>query len=180
MRLFHIIIVAILVLIPSVAESQTDSWWTYISDYNGLPGSVRVDMGIYPEAPISEYPFIIITGIQYEAHEDGMPLIEHINDLNSLQEKVVEALADAFDSIYVGTFSYDGEQLHYVYVKDIEGVQSTLDSFYEDNCAHCKVYTNIKHDPFWKSYREFLYPNKATMDFYEVEFNSPEKEAQDQ
>jgi len=160
------LILALLVISTGTVTAQTDSWWTYIADYDGLPGSVRLDMGVYPSTPDENYPIVVITGVQYEKHLDGLPQAKDLVGLNEVQERLVGVFEGEFEAIYVGTFTHNGEQLHYIYVSAKAEVRDSLEAFYKANCPELEFYINIKPDPSWKAYRNFLYPNKETMEFY--------------
>lgn len=56
-----------------------------------------------------------------------------------------------------------------MYVSDPSGMAGALDEVYSAVCGGCKTYKNIKYDPEWADYTEFLYPNQATIEFHRDE-----------
>jgi len=147
-------------------------WWAYLADYDGTPGSIRLDMAFHGKAPLAEYPHLIVTGTTYQSvGRHGLPEPADFQRLAALSQQVVAAVDAVTPSVYVGTFTYKHEQLNYVYVKSTANVPEALDAVYSTSCAGCKIYTNIKHDPAWSAYRDFLYPNQATRDFHREELN---------
>lgn len=158
-----------LVLLPTQSFAK-DFWWPYLASYESGPGSTRVNLGLKKQVPVSEYPYLVVTGPRYKASgTEGFPGQAEIDRLNVLSTKIVDAIAAVSPSIYAGTFTHQSEQLHYVYVKKRDGIESALKIVYAKSCQGCKVYTNIKHDPTWSTYSNFLYPNPRTLEFYRQE-----------
>lgn len=156
-------------LSPIEAISQ-DFWWPYLASYEDGPGSIRVNLALSSQAPLSEYRYLVVTGTTYKTkRSDGLPEAIDVERLNTLSQRVVAAIQAITSSVYVGTFTHNKEQLHYVYVADAALVQHALEKLYTEACPGCKTYLNIKQDPSWSAYREFLYPNRATLEFYQVE-----------
>lgn len=156
-------------LTPAEAISQ-DFWWPYLASYEDGPGSIRVNLALSSKAPLSEYRYLVVTGTTYKTkRSDGLPEAIDVERLNTLSQGVVAAIQAITPSVYVGTFTHNKEQLHYVYVADAALVQHALGKLYMEACPGCKTYLNIKQDPSWSAYREFLYPNRATLEFYRVE-----------
>ena len=147
-----------------------DFWWSYLASYEAGPGAVRVNLGLKQQAPVGDYPNLIITGTTYvTTRSDGFPDQTDFERLDALSSKVVAAIQTVSPSVYVGTFTHNREQLHYVYVKDVKGVKESLSALYAKVCTGCKIYTNIKTDPAWTAYKDFLYPNQAILKFHENE-----------
>jgi hypothetical protein len=147
-------------------SKATDFWWPYLAAYDTGPGSTRVNLGLKKQSPFNEYPNLVVTGTTYvTTRSDGLPDQADLARLNALSGKIIAAIQAASPSVYAGTFTHDREQLHYVYVKDIAGIETVLGDLYAKACTGCKIYTNIKKDPAWTAYRDFLYPNSAILDF---------------
>lgn len=148
-----------------------DFWWPYLASYEAGPGAIRVNLGLKLQAPLIDHPNLVVTGVTYStARSDGFPDQTDVERLNALSTKIVAAIQEMSPSVYVGTFTHNREQLHYVYVKDVSGIKESLSALYAKACEGCKTYTNIKSDPAWSAYKDFLYPNQATLKFYENEF----------
>jgi hypothetical protein len=150
--------------------NSKDYWWPYLASYDAGPGSIRVNLGLRKQAPLDGYPYLVVTGTTYTTtRPEGLPSTDDLERLNILSEKVVAEIQKTTPSVYVGTFTYNREQLHYIYVKDSAGIQGVLNSFYSTNCTGCKNYISIKPDPLWSAYIDFLYPNKAVLEFNSAE-----------
>ena len=159
--------------IPVNLQSQaipSDFWWSYLASYDQGPGSIVVNLGLKKQLPLSEYRTLIITGVTYATQRvDGLPETSDLDHLNKMSSKLIEAIEKVTPAIHAGTFKYNRECLHYVYVKDGSIVEEALKAFYSKECPECKTYTNIKDDPNWTAYKDFLFPNQATFDFYHDE-----------
>lgn len=163
------LMVAVLTLTGSAAAqvSVSNKWWSYLADYEGKPGSTRVDMALIDRAPITSLPYVVIAGTKYEtSRSDGLPDIATVEQLNKLSDKLILAIMSNGPAVYAGTFTNDGEQVHYVYVQSPQGAQAEFSKALASACSVCKPTFRTKHDPNWDTYRKFLYPNQQTMDFY--------------
>ena len=151
----------------SAQSSPAENRWSYLAAYEDGPGSIRLNLSLRDVAPMADYPNLVVTGPTYTAiNREGLPEAADLKRLNHLQERVVIAIAKQTPYIYAGTFTHNFEQLHYVYVKSGSGISQALAEVYKEHCPGCKVYTNIKHDPSWSAYSEFLFPNQATREHY--------------
>lgn len=161
-----------LAFLSSEAQAQ-DFWWAYMASYDEGAGSIRVNLGLKDIAPVHQYQQLVITGVTYKSNNsDGLPNAETIDRLNALSEKIISSIEKTSPCIYAGTFTYNNEQLHYIYVKDASKVKSTLNDLYRKVCMNCKTYINIKPDPSWSAYNDFLHPNQATINFYQAELRN--------
>jgi hypothetical protein len=159
-----------LALASATASAQSpapEQWWSYLATYDAGPGSIRVNLALRKQAPLAGYPYLVVTGPKYAStQKGGLPEVADVNRLNDLQAKVVAAIAELSPHVYVGTFTHDFEQLHYVYVKSPSGISQALAMVYGEHCGGCKTYTNIKQDPSWIAYLDFLFPNQETRERY--------------
>ncbi|WP_412973190.1 DUF695 domain-containing protein [Glaciecola sp. MF2-115] len=152
-----------------VAEEQ---WWSYLSGQESGPSSTRVDLSFNKLAPVSDYPFVVVTGITYEKQNaEGLPSPSQVDSLNAFQESLVAYLESKIPIKYAGTFTYQNEQLHYIYVQNKEKAEQAINSFYSTSCQGCKPCINVKLDPEWAGYKNFLYPSKQIIEYYGLVIN---------
>jgi hypothetical protein len=145
---------------------QKDFWWTYLADYDGRPGSVLLNLSLKERAPITDFQQLIVTGVSYTpSSAEGLPDSKEIDWLNALGDKRLKIITQLTPSILAGTFTHNGERLDYIYVRTNAGVENSLKKFYQDNCPDRKPYINLKDDPKWQAYLEFLFPNEQTIQF---------------
>ena len=157
--------IATAIAAPTVSKS--DKWWTYIADYDGKPGSTRVDMALRDEAPLSTLPTLVVFGNKYEQKpETGFPTDEALERLNANSDRLIQAVLNTQTSVYVGTFTHNGEQVHYVYARTAEGVENAFRKALAESCPKCEAVYRTRPDPNWNAYLKFLYPNQATLQHY--------------
>lgn len=146
----------------TMAQSTTESWETYIANYeNSKPGTTVVRMDLINNVPIKKYDIILVTGLIYKSpDESGFPDSEQLKQLQDIEDKLVNIVSSKFESIYVGSFMHDSKRRCYFYLKDSTQLRNTLESFYAENSSNFKNITKIEGDKDWEYYKEFLYPNE--------------------
>ena len=164
-----------LLLTNVVASAQANAsaeWWSYLGAYDAGPGSIRLDMSLRKTAPVEGFSHLIVTGVTYTSTQrKGLPEAGDLDRLNQISSAVVAAIAAKTPSIHAGTFTHDFEQLNYIYVSNVEGIAEVVKNVYSQRCPECKTYTNLKDDASWSAYREFLYPNEATLKHYGLQLD---------
>jgi len=169
-QLSRIIIMLLSIFAISNAVARSEQWWSYLATYDDGPGSIIVDLSLHKEMPKKDFPYLIVTGTTYESTElQGLPTPSDLDRLNDLQSKVLKTLSSRTEIVHAGAFTYNYEQLYYIYVKDPAGLDEELNKLYSVSCPGCKTYTNIKKDESWEAYSTFLFPNDATLKHYGLE-----------
>jgi hypothetical protein len=151
---------------------KEELWWTYLADYEGIPGSTVVDMALKEKAPIAALPTALVTGVSYEseARNSGLPDAAELDLLNRLADKRLSIItAKAKHVVHVGTFTSDQKRYDYFYLAEPDGLEDALRQFYRNECPNREPYVNIKEDPHWDRYVNFLYPNPQTIEFHRPE-----------
>jgi uncharacterized protein DUF695 len=149
-------------------------WWTYLATYDGSPGSTVVNLALKPRTPLQGYPTLLVTGVKYSSppQNSGLPDDSELEFLNELSVKRLEVIMQSTKAVLVGTFSYKGERLDYVYLADASGVEDRLRKFYEAAAPSRGHYTSVKSDAEWENYLDFLYPNQPTRRRYQEELKA--------
>ena len=149
---------------------EKDLWWTYLAEFENQPGSVVVNLALKSRAPLTDYQHLVVTGVRFSSSTtNGLPDVKDIDALNALAEKRLTVISQKTPLIRVGVFTHDGERLDYIYIRDKVGVEDVLKKFYQDVCPERKTYINLKDDPKWEAYLDFLFPNEHTVEFYRHE-----------
>ena len=166
--LFGLFVFAVTTLVFAQDQvSISNQWWTYIADYDGTPGSIRIDMGMKKNALVAGLPFVVIAGMKYVTPlANGLPLPSELQRFNVISDKLILAVMALGPSVYVGTFTHKNEQEHFIYVKDINGVEAAFINALKRECDTCQALFKSKPDPEWNTYLQFLYPNQATIEYY--------------
>jgi hypothetical protein len=130
-RLFSFLLAAL--FIPAVANAQKeDSWNVYMGDFEGKPGSVMFNESLAERAPVRGFRFVVSTGLPYSpCREDGLPEGAAFDDFERIEEGIVKAIGRTKDQINAGSFTYDCQRLHYIYIKDTVGLRGRLERFYQ-------------------------------------------------
>jgi Family of unknown function (DUF695) len=163
-RLFGLIAIACATTLVKAEPLSNEQWWSYLASYDAGPGSILLNLALRKQAPLTDYPHIVVTGTTYSSSgKKGLPEATDFGRLNALEEKVIAAIAKKSQYIHAGTFTHNFEQLQYVYVKNPSGISQALADVYREHCPGCKTYINIKNDETWSAYSKFLFPNEATL-----------------
>jgi hypothetical protein len=150
---------------------KTELWWSYLADYDGLPGSTLVNLALKPRPPIHDHATLLVTGVSYESapKDSGLPDAAELDFLNRLSDKRLTLVAAHSKALFVGSFTHKNERLDYIYVSDAAGLETALRDFYQTECPTRRPYINVKSDPHWEAYLDFLYPNAQTIQHYRAE-----------
>lgn len=141
-------------------------WEQYFSQYDGVPGSVLVDMSYHELAPLEHFSYVVSTGVQFEqCNKDGLPESLIYEDLVRLSDKLEEYLAIQLTSRLVGTFTHQCKRVDFYYVKDTVGIRSFLTNFYEKNGVDYQAIISTSYDPDWDMYKAFLYPDSYILEY---------------
>ncbi len=157
--------------LSSPKPMKTELWWSYLADYDGLPGSTLVNLALKHRAPKHDYTTLLVTGVTYESSPkaSGLPDKAELEFLNRLSEKRLTLVTGKTEGIFVGSFTHKNERLDYIYVADPAGLEAALRDFYQRECPNRRPYINIKTDARWEAYLDFLYPNAATIEHYRAD-----------
>ncbi len=150
---------------------KSELWWPYIADYDGFPGSTVVNLALKTVAPLLGYSTLLVTGVGYQssAQSSGLPDGAELDVLNGLSAKRLRTIEEHSKAVLVGRFTHRNERLDYIYVPEPAGLEAALRSFYRMECPTRQHYINLKPDPQWQAFLEFLYPNAETIRFYRAE-----------
>jgi hypothetical protein len=160
----------LLCLFSSSIAAQEGQWDVYMAQYEKGPGSTLLDMSIKNQAPVKDFPFLLVTGIAFnKCTADGLPQKEAFSQLYKVSDAVKLCMDKALVNIFAGTFTYQCERLDYYYIKDTLGIRERLGKLYMDSFPGAKAYINIKVDKVWQAYLDFLYPNAVSLEFMENE-----------
>jgi hypothetical protein len=159
---------------PSIVK---ELWWSYLGRYeDGLVGSIRLNLGLRVHAPMRALPILVVTGVSYESdprdpkrQEARMPSKKAHVFLNRISDKRVALVTSHATALYAGAFLYNNEQVDYLYVADAAGLEEALQTFHQKECPGRRHIFHTHHDPKWKEYLNFLYPNEATIEHYREE-----------
>jgi len=156
-------LIPILLLLPLLANAQTEQWDTYMARLGGKPASVLVDMGAMANAPDNLLPYLVVTGPKTRLcnKKTGLPETEEIEKMEQVLEVATAFLTGVTARKLTGTLTYNCERLNYYYVQDTFAVRNALMRMYAKNYPGYEYSIKIKHEPQWLTYRTFLYPDSV-------------------
>jgi hypothetical protein len=143
--------------------AQEEHWDAYMSSWNGMPESILVDMAQMTTAPNKLMPWLVITGpiVADCGGKDGIPNATVLNEMEKVLDATTNMLSGATARRLVGTVTRNCTRLNYYYVRDTMVVRQAINRMYTNTFAGHQYELKIKHDPDWKIYRTFLYPDSA-------------------
>ena len=127
-------------------------------NYDSFPASFIYDTRFKELGPISNLPFVVITGVTYEdCTDEGFPTPAEFDRLENVFN-VLEKRIDHWSSSYVGVFTHRCQRLGYFYVMDTTGLRDSLKQLYADQFPLYSPYINMRADKDWETYFKFLVP----------------------
>lgn len=154
--------------VPVIANDNTgDLWWAYLAEYKSGAGSTLLNLTINSRAPIKKYQYLLKVGVEFKGRSaNPFPTKKEFKLLYKISDHRLGFISKRLKTIKVGTFTYKGVRSDYYYVQKKGGITKALAKFYKRNYPGIKYHTSIKSDPQWIEYRQFLFPNKATVKHY--------------
>lgn len=145
-------------------ETQTtedSNWDAYIANYENGAGSTTLNMDLKKDAPKTNLPYILITGVTFSnCNKDGFPEKDEFNKLYEVSDEVETTISKVTKTELAGTFTYQCERLNYYYISDTTQIRSKLTALYKNKFSNYKYNINIRPDKNWDAYLNFLYPNE--------------------
>lgn len=172
-RIFPIIIFSCFLAFAAQAQTDTtgnaypENWDTYLAKFEkNKAGSVMVNLALKKQAPLEDYPYLVVTGVRFtDCPDKGFPSKREYNHLYAISDSVKAEMESITPSILCGTFTFQCQRLDYFYVKDTSRARLHLQGLYRNRFPAYEYFIQIKPDRAWLSYHDFLYPNDTILDF---------------
>jgi hypothetical protein len=162
--------------VPSTSPSVVkELWWSYLArdPDDGLPGSMKLNLGLNIHAPMRVLPHLLMTSVSYESNrkkpELKLPSRTDLESLHRLNDKRVTLVMSRTEAVYAGSYTHANRYVDYFYVADPRGIEAALKKFHQKECPGRQVGFKTQRDPKWKCYLEWMYPNEATIEHYRGE-----------
>ena len=141
---------------------DSEEWDFYPCTIDGRPAAIRVDLGQARHAPREELPTLLFVSVPLrDPDERGFVRREEFDAVTALEGALRKSLA-AGGARHVGCVTTDGARDFFFYAgggRDWEmAVAESLTAF--PDYAYS---LQIRDDPEWRSYLEFLYPTRDDM-----------------
>lgn len=141
------------------AQKFQHDWENYVVSLNGRPVSINVDLGLKPNVPVLDLPYVIIARVKLNhANEWGMPDQEEIEVLDKLEEKMVENLTRYQGAVFVGRFTQRGIREFYFYSSDTTKYQFSIGNVLQESSTY-QWLAQAKRDAEWENYLSVLFPS---------------------
>ena len=148
-------------------------FWSYLTDHPEGRSLTRANLSAMSEAPRRSHRWLLMPQISYLAQPDtGLPEVQDLAFLNGILESLLADLGRQQDIAYVGSFSLQGLQKHYLYVRDPEKIEGLVLASIRRACITCRGTVGSREDPEWNTYFRFILPNKATVDRHQAELKA--------
>ncbi|MCF6405650.1 DUF695 domain-containing protein [Chitinophaga filiformis] len=157
------------ILISPSLKAQKANFGAYKAQYDQGAGSTIFDKGLKQTAPVSGFPFVLITGVKFKDCANGIPTENELSHLYTISDSVYATVTTLVKNIMAGTFTYQCERLEYYYVADTTQIRDRLISLFKKHFNSYEPYINIKLDKDWDAYLKFLYPNEETLEYTQNE-----------
>lgn len=136
-------------------EYQAD-WARYAAPVGDSTGTVQVDMGLKPFAPVARLPYHLTLALK---HKTSVPTPEEVEQLQKLQTRLVQILTESGSAAYAGaTIGAGANTLHfYAQAPRVDTtVLATAFIFYPQYADYRLA---AEQDTAWAFYKTLLYPN---------------------
>ncbi|MEL6123900.1 MAG: DUF695 domain-containing protein [Bacteroidota bacterium] len=140
----------------SMASSLSAQWDYYEALWQGRPGTVVLNMDMGQYAPIEDMPFLVEVRFALDSCDvSGYGLQEDIDNVEHYAAQVDSVLSTLSYADLVGSFHHECSMREFFYIGDSSRVLKTIDRLDIPTILSCKII----HDPEWKGYLNFLYPD---------------------
>jgi uncharacterized protein (TIGR01619 family) len=138
--------------------NHVEDWDFYISNVDGVIGSILVDLGLINIAPVRDKPNLAWISINIRnPNEDGVVTNEESEMLYTLEDDIENNITNQHNAIYVGRLTSDGKRVLYFYFGDTSDYDKTVTQAML-KYPNYEFDIGSKEDAEWDGYLNFLYP----------------------
>lgn len=162
-KLLSVLLLSCLAAFKIQAQESTGNWETYVMEIDKRPVSVVVDLA-YGSSPAAKVkPNVMIVSVNlFTEHNNGMPSGTEARKLDSIENKLVQALGDKLNAAYAGRYTQNGKRDYYFYSADtLNYRQYVLNAAGLYAFGRCKMMA--KADAKLENYFSVLYPSEKEM-----------------
>lgn len=139
-------------------SNHTEDWDFYMTNVDGVLGSIFVDLGLRQIAPVADKPNVAwVSIVMQNPREDGLSSNEESNLLFEIEDYLVNNIIGQHNAIYVGRLTSDRMRNLYFYFGDTSGYEKTITQSMLKYPTYQFDFGN-KEDKKWDGYLNFLYP----------------------
>jgi uncharacterized protein (TIGR01619 family) len=137
---------------------HVEEWDFYMSNVDGVIGSLFVDLGLINIAPVADKPNVVwISIIMQNPQENGLSSNEESEILYTIEDNIVNSITNQYNAIFTGRLTSDGKHHFYFYFGDMSAYEKTITQIMLEYPNYEFEFGN-KEDAEWDAYLNFLYP----------------------
>ena len=138
--------------------NYVEDWDFYMSNVDGVIGSIFVDLGLINIAPIADKSNIAWISISMQnPREDGLSSNEESEQLYNIEDNIVNNVTKKHNVIFVGRLTSDGKRQLYFYFDGLDDFEKAVVQSMSKYPTY-KFDYGSKEDKEWGVYLDFLYP----------------------
>lgn len=135
---------------------MSDSWDVYITEMEGAPASIAIDMGITPEPPQKYRSYLHVVLVQLlSPTETGMTTNEEAEVLFRMEDALAEHFSTALGAIFVARITGSGDRQFFYYASVKEGLEAALGKVMRDFPDY-EASSITKEDPGWQFFLQIV------------------------
>ncbi|HLJ09834.1 MAG TPA: DUF695 domain-containing protein [Planctomycetaceae bacterium] len=142
---------------------MAENWNFYLTNVDGHPASIFVDLGMADAAPDALRPWVLRVAVKMQsAREDGLSDSEEAETLDAIEDALFASVGRGLSARYVGRITTQGHRDHFYYGKSSNGfsvaVEKALTTF-----PQYKFALADQSDADWDVFFDLLYPGALDM-----------------
>ncbi|MCC6288687.1 MAG: DUF695 domain-containing protein [Chitinophagaceae bacterium] len=147
-----------LLMMCRVNAQYHEDWDTYVNEFgNQQLSSVMVDLAFGGSAEAKLRTNVIIVRIRVDSiRTNGMPAVNQLTRLNTVEDKLVEKLTGSLQAMYTGRFTKDGKRDFYFYSNDTSNYRLAIAEVL--NPLGISWLAKAQKDSAYSNYFNVLYP----------------------
>jgi uncharacterized protein (TIGR01619 family) len=138
--------------------NHVEDWDFYMSNVDGVIGSIYIDLGLIKIAPIADKINLVWVSIGMQnPREDGLSSNDESEQLYTIEDSIVDNITKKHNAIFVGRLTSDGKRQFYFYFDGLGDYEKTITKSMSKYPSYQFDYGS-KEDKEWDGYLNFLYP----------------------
>jgi len=149
----------------SIQSQNEAQWTTYVKALEKGPMTVLVDLNTqYRKAG---YNYLVVVGTNTKkCLANGYPNFDGLEDLYEFSDAAATIIEKNTSNFLVGVLTYQCSGFDAYYVKDTANLKSEMNALFKAAYPTSKNYLLVEKDRQWNYYRNELFPNDKTEDFF--------------
>lgn len=144
--------------LSGAAQPYESDWDAYLMPMEGRPVSVVVDLGLRSTAPMADRPLALLLRLRIrQPQPNGLPGAAETARLDSLEQRLEDALQRDRHAVYAGRFTRRGVRTFHFFTADSTGQAAALHQALAPFPEYEWLARTVP-DTAWSNYFDVLYP----------------------